>query len=215
MSNEEVAPETKGVTAELLTTVDLGSEIEGMAGRPSGPSALTARKPAAQPRAPHGRRHPNTQSRDRRTHLLRAQGGRRKDQEGSTAFTQTPDLQRRLSAAAPRRPIGGPGGHSGTTPCLRDRLFTLRDPLFGEVTPEPKQTLRRCTLSVTARFVAPGSPRNWVLTQRGFVRGRFVIGSFTRPPRRGGAAGRGEGGLDLWSLCRAAEVGRDSRVQIQ
>ena len=47
--NEEVAPETKGVTAELLTTVDLGSEIEGMAGRPSGPSALTARKPAAQP----------------------------------------------------------------------------------------------------------------------------------------------------------------------
>ena len=33
MSNEEAAPETKGVTAELLTTVDLGPEIEGMAGR--------------------------------------------------------------------------------------------------------------------------------------------------------------------------------------
>ena len=33
MSNEEVALETKGVTAELLTTVDLGPEIEGMAGR--------------------------------------------------------------------------------------------------------------------------------------------------------------------------------------
>jgi hypothetical protein len=33
MSNEEVAPETKGVTAELLTTVDLGPEIEGMAGQ--------------------------------------------------------------------------------------------------------------------------------------------------------------------------------------
>ena len=214
MSNEEVAPETKGVTAELLTTVDLGSEIEGMAGRPSGPSALTARKPAAQPRAPHGRRHPNTQSRDRRTHLLRAQGGRRKDQEGSTAFTQTPDLQRRLSAAAPRRPIGGPGGHSGTTPCLRDRLFTLRDRLFGEVTPEPKQTLRRCTFGDGSLCLRLKS-RIWVLTQRGFVRGRFVIGSFTRPPRRGGAAGRGEGGLNLWSLCRAAEVGRDSRVQIQ
>ena len=33
MSNEEAAPETKGVTAEPLTTVDLGPEIEAMAGR--------------------------------------------------------------------------------------------------------------------------------------------------------------------------------------
>jgi quercetin dioxygenase-like cupin family protein len=32
MSNEQGAPETKGVTTELLATVDLGSEIEGMAG---------------------------------------------------------------------------------------------------------------------------------------------------------------------------------------
>ena len=33
MSNEQVAPETKGVTVKLLATVDLGAEIEGMAGR--------------------------------------------------------------------------------------------------------------------------------------------------------------------------------------
>jgi quercetin dioxygenase-like cupin family protein len=33
MRNEQAAPETKGVTAELLASVDLGSEIEGMAGR--------------------------------------------------------------------------------------------------------------------------------------------------------------------------------------
>ena len=33
MNNEEVAPETKGVTVHLLATVDLGPEIEGMAGR--------------------------------------------------------------------------------------------------------------------------------------------------------------------------------------
>ena len=33
MSNEEGAPEKKGVTVELLATVDLGPEIEGMAGR--------------------------------------------------------------------------------------------------------------------------------------------------------------------------------------
>jgi quercetin dioxygenase-like cupin family protein len=32
MSNEQ-APETKGVTVKLLATVDLGPEIEGMAGR--------------------------------------------------------------------------------------------------------------------------------------------------------------------------------------
>ncbi len=33
MSKEEAVPETKGVTTELLTTVDLGTEIEGMEGR--------------------------------------------------------------------------------------------------------------------------------------------------------------------------------------
>jgi quercetin dioxygenase-like cupin family protein len=33
MSDERVAPETKGVTVELLSTVDLGPEIEGMSGR--------------------------------------------------------------------------------------------------------------------------------------------------------------------------------------
>lgn len=33
MSNGETPPETKGVTVELLGTVDLGPEIEGMAGR--------------------------------------------------------------------------------------------------------------------------------------------------------------------------------------
>jgi quercetin dioxygenase-like cupin family protein len=33
MSEEAVAPETKGVTSELLATVDLGLEIEGMEGR--------------------------------------------------------------------------------------------------------------------------------------------------------------------------------------
>jgi quercetin dioxygenase-like cupin family protein len=32
MSYEEAVPETQGVTAELLATVDLGPEIEGMAG---------------------------------------------------------------------------------------------------------------------------------------------------------------------------------------
>jgi quercetin dioxygenase-like cupin family protein len=33
LSKEEAVPETRGVTSEVLTTVDLGLEIEGMAGR--------------------------------------------------------------------------------------------------------------------------------------------------------------------------------------
>ena len=33
MSDERAAPETRGVTVELLATVDLGPEIEGMEGR--------------------------------------------------------------------------------------------------------------------------------------------------------------------------------------
>ena len=33
MSDDQVAPETQGVTVQLLATVDLGAEIEGMAGR--------------------------------------------------------------------------------------------------------------------------------------------------------------------------------------
>ncbi len=33
MGDEQVAPQTKGVAVELLATVDLGPEIDGMAGR--------------------------------------------------------------------------------------------------------------------------------------------------------------------------------------
>jgi quercetin dioxygenase-like cupin family protein len=33
MSDEQVEPETRGVTVELLATVDLGPEIQGLEGR--------------------------------------------------------------------------------------------------------------------------------------------------------------------------------------
>ena len=33
MSDEQAAPETRGIASEVLGTVDLGPEIEGMAGR--------------------------------------------------------------------------------------------------------------------------------------------------------------------------------------
>ena len=47
-------------------------------------------------------RNPGTQGTD----LLRAQGGRGQDQEGSHPLAQAPGQQRRLPPAAPRRPIG-------------------------------------------------------------------------------------------------------------
>jgi quercetin dioxygenase-like cupin family protein len=33
MKNEQIVPETKGISVKLLSTVDLGPEIEGMTGR--------------------------------------------------------------------------------------------------------------------------------------------------------------------------------------
>ena len=138
-------------------------------GRPSRPPRLPTREPSAQPRAAHGRRHPDPQSRNRGTHLFRAQGRRGQDQERGPPLTQAPDQQRRLPPAPPRRAIRGPGGHSGTTRCLRDRLFTLRDRFFGEVTPEPIETLRRRVLQRrldSSRLEVPGIG---VLTQRGFA----------------------------------------------
>jgi quercetin dioxygenase-like cupin family protein len=33
MINEQASPETKGITVKLLSTIDLGAEIEGMEGR--------------------------------------------------------------------------------------------------------------------------------------------------------------------------------------
>ena len=66
----------------------------------------------------------------------------RKVAEGKTKKEALRSLKRQISNAVYRQllldaAIGGPGGHSGTTRCLRDRLFTLRDRFFGEVTPEP------------------------------------------------------------------------------
>ncbi len=52
MSNEQVGHETKGVTAELLETIDLGAEIEGMAGH-----QLRMRMFTFEPRAVFGPTH--------------------------------------------------------------------------------------------------------------------------------------------------------------
>ena len=52
MNNEQVAPETSGVAVELLAAVDLGPEIEGMAGR-----QLRMRMVTMQPQAVFGPVH--------------------------------------------------------------------------------------------------------------------------------------------------------------
>ena len=52
MADEEAVPATRGVTAELLATVDLGPEIEGMAGR-----QLRMRMFTFEPGAVFGPRH--------------------------------------------------------------------------------------------------------------------------------------------------------------
>jgi transposase len=111
---------------------------------PHSAPGLGARLSNAQPRAAHGSHLSDPPDELGRSDLLRTPGGRTQDQEGSDPRSQATPLERGLSPTAPRRPIGGPGGHSGTTRCLRDRPFTLHGRLFGEVTPEPRATLRRC-----------------------------------------------------------------------
>ncbi len=87
--------------------------------------------------------------------VLRSQGGRGQDQARGAALAQAPREQRRLSPAGHRRPIGGPGGHQGTTRSLRGRLCTLNGRLFGEVTPGPTREPTQSRPSMTARAVAP------------------------------------------------------------
>ena len=151
-------------------------------GRSSRPPGVPTREPSGQPRAAHGRRHPDPQSRDHGTHLLRSQGRRGQDQKGSPPLAQAPDLQRRLSTVAPRRPIGGPGGHQGTTRSLRDRLFTLHGRLFGEVTPEPRETLRRRVSSMTVDSSRLESPRNRGLDSKRIRYGRMQLSQARRTP---------------------------------
>jgi hypothetical protein len=73
---------------------------------------------------------------------------------------------------------------------MRDRLFTLRGRFFGEVTPEPRETLRPSCSSTTARFVAPGISGIGVLTQRGFVLSQPLRPVPTPPQGRPPPSGR-------------------------
>ena len=106
---------------------------------------------------------------------------RRKPFARSSARSATPSTD--SSSSTPDR-------GSGRTPrddsCLRDRLFTLRDRLFGEVTPEPIETLRRRVLPRQLDSSRLDVPQIGVLTQRGFGMGQGsnVFVWTAKPPAR-------------------------------
>ena len=108
--------------------------------------------------------------------LLRSQGRRGQDQARGAALAQAPREQRPLSPARSRRPIGGPGGHSGTTPCLRDRLLHPVQPALRRSHSRTQRNPTPSCPSATGRFVAPEVLEIGVLTQRGFVRGQGTAG---------------------------------------
>ena len=169
--NSSATPATSAAlpTATPLppTTAQLRSSSPQVGGRAS---PVTTRKPTAQPRPSHGGHLSDPPERVGGSDVFRPQGCRGQDEEGSGQILEAPGEQRCVPTAGARRPIGGPGGHSGTTHCLRDRLFTLRDRLFGEVTPEPIETLRRRVLPRRLDSSRLEVPEIGVLTQRGFVR---------------------------------------------
>jgi transposase len=84
--------------------------------------------PAAQPRHPHGRGHPDPPPAQRRPRLLRQETGRRQDPQRGPALAEAADQQRHLRLPAGRRPAGrspcrGPGRAAGERLCRqRGRL---------------------------------------------------------------------------------------------
>ena len=84
----------------------------------------------------------------------------RKVAEGKTkkeaaALTQASSLQRGVPPAGLRRPIAGPGGQSGTTRSLRDRLNTPERPALRRSHSRTHMNSTQPRRSTTARTVAP------------------------------------------------------------
>ena len=79
------------------------------------------------------------------------QGAPRRQSSCHVRFARDP---RRLSTTGPRHPIRGPEGHPGTTPCLRDRLFTLARPVLRQSHSRTQRNPTPSCPSMTARLVA-------------------------------------------------------------
>jgi transposase len=116
-------------------------------GWPGGPPTVATRQPATQSRHPHGGHLPDPSAALRGPCLLRTQGRRGKDQEGSDPFAQAADLEHRLPAAAPRlAAIEGPGGQVGNDSKPAWSALHPEGRLFGEVTPGPPRSLCSCAV---------------------------------------------------------------------
>jgi Transposase IS116/IS110/IS902 family len=103
--------------------------------RPGPPSPVPRRQPADQPGAAHHGRRPAPQP-HRGSRLLRPQGGRRQDTQGSHAVPEAPALRHRLPPDGPRRPgtADGPGRTRGGGYWLQRGRLKPRRRRFGEVT---------------------------------------------------------------------------------
>ena len=92
-----------------------------------------AREPAAQPRHPHGRGHPDPPPAQRRPRLLRQETGRRQDTQRGPALAEAADQQRHLRLPAGRRRAGrgphrGPGRAAGEQLCRQRGRLTPQAP---------------------------------------------------------------------------------------
>ena len=102
--------------------------IEVSSGQPEGLPVVAAREPAARPRHPHGRDHPDPPPAQPGPCLLRQEAGRGQDRQRGPALAETAGQQRHLRLPAGRRPPRrspreGPGRASGERLCRqRGRL---------------------------------------------------------------------------------------------
>jgi transposase len=106
----------------------------GVLRRPQGLPAAAARQPAAQPRDPHGRDHPDPPQAQPGPRLLRQETRRRQNAQGGAAGAQAPDQRRDLRRAGGRHPQGrchlppGPGRATGEPLDLQGGRLTPRTP---------------------------------------------------------------------------------------
>jgi transposase len=102
--------------------------------QPEGAPAVAARQPAAEPRHPHGRDHPDPLPAQRRPRLLRQEDRRGQDTQRGAARAEAADQRRHLQAPESRRRPRrrsrrpGPGRATGVRLCRQRGRLTPRTP---------------------------------------------------------------------------------------
>ena len=122
-----------------------------------------AREPAAQPRHPHGRGHPDPPPAQRRPRLLRQETGRRQDTQRGPALAEAADQQRHLRLPAGRRPPRR-SPHPGPGRAAGEQLLSPARPAHTPGTgssdkplPGPDTTLRPPLATPRPALPAPGA----------------------------------------------------------